>query len=131
MLAFNADLYDLFKYIHVVGAVIWVGAGAFFQYYATRLTRASDTQKLAGFAKDIEKAGMQLAMPSSLFVLAAGIVMVAYSPAIAFRDLWILVGLLGYAATFSSPARSSSDRSPAGSGRRSTRRVRTTLRSRR
>ncbi len=100
VLAFDANLYKLFKYIHVLGAVIWVGAGAFFQYYATRLSRAKDTQKLAGFAKDIEKAGTQYAMPASLFVLAAGIVMVAYSPAIAFRDLWILVGLLGYAATF-------------------------------
>lgn len=100
MLAFNEDLYDLLKYTHVLGAITWVGAGIFIQYYATRLSRAKETQKLAGFAKDIEKAGTQLAMPASLLALLAGIVMVAYSPAIAFRDLWILAGLVGYAATF-------------------------------
>ena len=39
-------------------------------------------------------------MPVSLTVLVMGIVLVLCTPALGFTDTWILVGLIGYAATF-------------------------------
>jgi uncharacterized membrane protein len=93
-------VYDTLKFIHVIAAIAWVGGGLFVQYLATRLKRADDPLRLAAFAKDIEKAGLQFFMPVSLTVLVMGIVLVLYTPALAFTDTWILVGLIGYAATF-------------------------------
>jgi uncharacterized membrane protein len=100
VLAFSTDVYNTLKFIHVMAAVAWVGGGLFVQYLATRLKRADDPVRLAAFAKDIEKAGMQFFMPVSLTVLVMGIVLVLYTPALGFTDAWILVGLIGYAATF-------------------------------
>lgn len=100
MLAFSTGVYDTLKFIHVIAAVAWVGGGLFVQYLATRLKRADDPLRLAAFAKDIEKAGLQFFMPVSLTVLVMGIVLVLYTPALGFTATWILVGLIGYAATF-------------------------------
>ena len=100
MLAFSTGVYNTLKFIHVIAAVAWVGGGLFVQYLATRLKRADDPIRLAAFAKDIAKAGVQFFMPVSLSVLVMGIVLVLYTPSLGFTDTWILVGLIGYAATF-------------------------------
>ncbi len=100
MLAFSTGVYDALKFVHVLAAVVWVGGGLFLQYQATRLRGAGDLHRLAAFAQDVEKAGMQVFMPASLVALLMGISMVLYSPALGFTTTWILIGLLGYAATF-------------------------------
>jgi uncharacterized membrane protein len=100
MLAFSTDVYDALKFVHVLAAVVWVGGGLFVQYQATRLTRAGDPLRLAAFGQDAAKAGNQVFMPASLLALLMGISMVLYSPALGFSTTWILIGLLGYAATF-------------------------------
>lgn len=44
--------------------------------------------------------GARLIAPASLIVLIAGVAMVLYSPAHAFSDTWIWLGLVGYGLTF-------------------------------
>jgi uncharacterized membrane protein len=100
VLAFNQDLYDLLKYLHIVAAVVWVGSGLFVQYYSSRLRRAEDPARLGAFAKDIEAAGKQLFAPASVTVLVMGLLMVWYSPALGFSETWILIGIAGFIATF-------------------------------
>jgi uncharacterized membrane protein len=95
VLAFNQDLYDLLKYLHIVAAVVWVGSGLFVQYYSSRLRRAQDPARLGAFAKDIEAAGKQLFAPASVTVLVMGLLMVWYSPALGFSETWILIGSRG------------------------------------
>ncbi len=98
MLAFSQVVYDLLKYVHVVAAVVWVGAGIFVQYYALRLERA-DPSRVGAFLKDIEKAGPHLFLPASFVVLLSGIALVVYAPFLGWGDTWILLGIAGYAAT--------------------------------
>jgi uncharacterized membrane protein len=100
VLAYSEGVFNTIKFGHVLLAVVWVGGGLFIQFYATRLSRANDPHRMAGFAKDIEKAGTQYFMPASGLVLVFGIAMVAYSPVYNFSDVWIAIGLIGYAATF-------------------------------
>lgn len=100
MLAFNQDLYDLLKYLHIVAAVVWVGSGLFVQYYSSRLRRAEDPVRLGAFAKDIEAAGKQLLAPASVTVLVMGLLMVWYAPFLGFSQTWILIGIAGFIATF-------------------------------
>lgn len=100
MLAYSEGVFNTIKFAHVLLAVVWVGGGLFVQFYATRLSHADDPHRMAAFAKDLEKAGMQYFMPASILVLVFGIAMVLYSPVHNFSDTWIAIGLIGYAATF-------------------------------
>jgi uncharacterized membrane protein len=98
MLAFNADVYDTLKLIHILAAVIWVGTGIFFQYTGTRARRAGPDQ-VAALAASLAQAA-PLMVASSVTVLVAGIVLVLYAPGLDFADTWIWLGILGYLATF-------------------------------
>ncbi len=100
LLAFVVGIYNTIKFVHVVAAIVWVGAGIFVQYYTTRLRRQGEGPRLAEFARDLEKASFHIFIPASVTVLLMGILMVAYSPVWNFTDTWILIGLGGYLATF-------------------------------
>jgi uncharacterized membrane protein len=100
VLAYSSRVFEVLKFVHIVAAMIWIGTGIYFQFQGTRLARTDDPARLAMFAKDTEYAGLHFIMPSTIFVLVMGIAMVAYSPGYNFTDTWILVGLVGFAATF-------------------------------
>jgi uncharacterized membrane protein len=100
MLAFSSGVYNTLTFVHVLAAITWVGGGLFVQFQATRLSRANEPVKLAGFAQDIEFWGLRLFVPASLLVLITGILMVTYSPGVNFSDTWIWLGLIGYGLTF-------------------------------
>ena len=92
------SLYELFKTIHVLAAVIWVGGGILSQLQAVRARNAGPTQ-LATFAQEMAWFGPHFFAPVSMIVLLAGIAMVIVS-GWNFSDLWIVLGLAGFAATF-------------------------------
>lgn len=100
MLAFSIRVFQTLKFIHVMAAIVWVGGGIFVQIYATKLKRANDPVRLAGFAKDISTLGQALFAPASGMVTLMGIAMVIYSPNVYFSETWIIVGLVGAVATF-------------------------------
>jgi uncharacterized membrane protein len=100
VVGFSLGVYHSLKFIHVLAAVVWVGGGIFVQIYATRLRRADDPDRLARFAKDIEFFGAKVFAPISGLALLMGITMVLYSPFIFWSETWIVVGLVGFAATF-------------------------------
>jgi uncharacterized membrane protein len=100
MLAYTQGIYDTLKWLHVMGAITWIGSGLFVQYYATRLRRENEWQRLGAFARDLEKASRQLFIPASAVVLVLGISMVAYAPFVGIKQTWVWLGLVGYAATF-------------------------------
>lgn len=99
MLAFDLGIYNWIKTFHVLAAIVWVGGGIFIQIYVTRLKRANDQAKLMAFAKDVEKLGTTVFLPSSILVLILGIAMVWYSPQWEITQLWVILGLLGIANT--------------------------------
>jgi uncharacterized membrane protein len=100
VLAYSTGVFNTLKFVHIVAAIIWVGAGLFFQFQSTRMRRANDPTNLARFAADVGYWGLHLLMPASLTVLVMGVVMVLYSPALGFSQTWIWLGLVGYGITF-------------------------------
>ena len=46
--------YEFALWVHMFGAVIWVGGGIAIQFFAIRIMRTNDPIRLAGFAKDAE-----------------------------------------------------------------------------
>jgi uncharacterized membrane protein len=100
VLAFSTGVYKTIKFIHVLSAIVWVGGGIFVQIYATKLRRADDPIRLAGFARDLSTLGQALFAPAAGVVTLMGLAMVIYSPAVFFSETWIIIGLVGAAATF-------------------------------
>jgi uncharacterized membrane protein len=93
------DLYEVLKTIHVLAAVIWVGGGVMGHIIAGRAFRSNETAKVASAGADAEWVGTRVFFPASMVLLASGIWMVVISDAWNFGDLWIVVGIAGYAAS--------------------------------
>lgn len=92
------SLFELFKTLHVLAAVIWVGGAIFGQAQAIR-ARNAGPQQIGHFAQEMAWFGPHFFAPVSMVVLLAGIAMVIES-GWEFTDAWIIIGLLGFAATF-------------------------------
>src|SRR5215813_5328340 len=97
---FTSDWYALFKWIHVTGAVIWVGGGLTLTILAMRAERASsDPAEMATIARQAAFAGERVYAPVGLIVFLAGIAMVI-NLHWGWGTTWIVIGLVGYAITF-------------------------------
>ena len=83
--------YELWKFLHVISAMVWVGGAVLFQILATRAAGTPDAGRIGQIAIWF---GTRVFMPASIIVLAVGIVMVLDGPW-EFQDVWINVGMLG------------------------------------
>jgi hypothetical protein len=79
---------------------VWIGAGFLSLVLATTYDRESDEMAIRRFLHDQEWLAMKLFVPASLIVVVMGIALVIESDAWTFDYLWIVLGLVGYAATF-------------------------------
>ena len=99
MIAFNTNVYNTLKFLHVLAAITWVGSEVYAQVLATRVIREQDPEHLGVVARDIGVMGKTLLMPASITTLIFGIALIFYSPAWNFGQTWVLIGLGGIAAT--------------------------------
>lgn len=91
--------YDLFKLLHVVGAIGWVGGGMGLLVLSRRFIAARDYAALLCIGKHGQALGAWLFMPASLVTIGFGVAMVATEPTLRFADLWILIGFGGVLAS--------------------------------
>ena len=89
----------VFKSIHVLAAIIWLGGGAALAVVAWRANRARDNAQLLQVAKQAEWLGVRVFVPSSLVVLAMGFVLM-HRESISYGDFWALFGLVGWGVSF-------------------------------
>jgi uncharacterized membrane protein len=90
-------LHNVLLFIHVLGAIVWIGAGVTLLLLTRRLTAARDMEGFRALSEQSEFFGPKVFAPSAFVTLTAGIWMVAISPAIGFGDAWIIWGLTGVA----------------------------------
>jgi uncharacterized membrane protein len=83
----------------VATAIVWLGGAMLLQYFAFRAERASDPMEMHRVASDAEWLAMRLFVPASLAVLVSGILLVLDGPW-SFDQLWIVLGIVGYASSF-------------------------------
>jgi uncharacterized membrane protein len=93
------DWYSLFKAIHVTFAVIWVGGGFAIMINAIRAQRTWDPKQVVTVAQQAAFLGEKIFAPAGLIVFLMGIAMMVNTNW-GWGHFWIIVGLLGYAATF-------------------------------
>jgi uncharacterized membrane protein len=93
-------LYEFLLFIHISATVVWVGAGLCSLVLAIGYDRDGDEPAIRRFLADQERLATRLFIPASLTVLVFGIALVIESDAWTFEYLWIVLGLVGFAATF-------------------------------
>lgn len=91
--------YDVYKMIHVVAAVVWVGGGATLVVLALLIQRENDPGALAAFGQRVEFIATRIFIPASLVVLVFGILMMLNGD-LDWGQFWVIAGLVGFAATF-------------------------------
>jgi uncharacterized membrane protein len=96
---FTSDWYAFFKWVHVTGAVLWVGGGLTLTILGLRAERSSEPAEMAMIARQAAFVGERVFAPIGLLVLAMGIAMVL-NLNLGWGTSWIVIGLVGYAITF-------------------------------
>jgi uncharacterized membrane protein len=91
--------YSLFKAVHVLFAVIWVGGGVSIMIHAIRAQRTYDPDDIVTIAKQAAFMGEKVFAPVGLVTFLMGIAMMINTNW-GWGHFWIVFGLLGYASTF-------------------------------
>jgi uncharacterized membrane protein len=92
------DWYSIFKFLHVAAAVCWVGGGVVLMYLAVLAGRAKDDNAQMTVVKQTASLAMAWFIPASMGTLIFGIITATIGNA--WSDAWVILGLLGFAATF-------------------------------
>jgi uncharacterized membrane protein len=95
----NTSWYLVFKSIHVLAAVIWLGGGAMITVLAWRAQRAKDNLQLLQIGKQAEWLSTRVFVPAALVVLAMGIVLMQKGDW-GYGDFWALFGLIAWGVSF-------------------------------
>ena len=89
-------MYDLVKFIHILGAIVWLGAGFTFLVLNARLARAQDHAGIAAMASQGTWFGKAVFSTAAGVTLVAGIVTVLASDgAWSFGEFWVTWGFVG------------------------------------
>ena len=93
------DRYELLKFAHVGGAIVWIGGATMVQFFGARAMSSGDALRLVTFTRDAEWIGTRVMLPSALLVLAAGFLLIWDGP----WDLgmtWVWLALVLFAISF-------------------------------
>jgi uncharacterized membrane protein len=93
------SFYEIVLFLHIASATIWLGAGFTLFLLVFKAERSPDRADEPYLADANNWLAPRLFIPASLATLIFGILLVVDGPW-GFGDLWILVGLAGYAASF-------------------------------
>ena len=95
---FTSHWYAFFKWVHVSGAVLWVGGALALTILALWAERKQDPTEVAMLARQVAFIGERVFAPVGLLVLLAGIGMVV-NLHWSWGTSFIVAGLVGYAIT--------------------------------
>jgi uncharacterized membrane protein len=91
------DWYSIFKLLHVVSAIIWLGGALIMVILGIRADRARNDNDIVAIVRQVAWAGERVYVPASLATLIFGLVAAWFGNL--WGHLWIILGLVGVAAT--------------------------------
>lgn len=97
-MAAAATWYDVWKLLHVLAAIVWVGGALMLNILAALAIRSSLPGRRAEFAREAEKVGMRLFAPAGLLLVIMGFVLVEKGNW--GYHLWVILGLVAYGLSF-------------------------------
>lgn len=92
--------YDFLLFLHITGAVVWVGGAAMMQFFGLRTMASGSGERLADLAGDLEWIGFKVLMPSAGLAFLAGLGLVWNASFWTIGDDWIVIGLALFGLTF-------------------------------
>jgi len=90
-------MFETYKFVHVLAAIVWVGGSIMAQFYAARLARAEPPHRL-GFARDLRFASTRVLIPAGVVVLLAGSLMIGEGVG-NWDDTFVVIGLTAVAVS--------------------------------
>lgn len=91
------DWYTLVKFIHVVAAILWLGAGFTMLVMGGKAARDPDRAEVLRFMRTINGLAPVLFIPASTTVLITGLTMATLW--LGFSDAWLVLALAGIAVS--------------------------------
>src|SRR4051794_19813686 len=91
--------YTLFKGVHVIAAVTWVGGAHFAAVLGGRAARSGDGKRMADFAGEMEILGIRIFVPASLVLIVTGVAMMI-NGSLDWSQLWVDYGLAVWILAF-------------------------------
>ena len=95
--------YELWLFLHVTAAIVWVGGAAAIQVFGILTKKAADPAKTAFFAGNVSATVLWVFLPAALVVIASGVGLTETGnwdwgePFIAFGlVLWAIVSLVAF-----------------------------------
>ena len=95
----NTSWYFVFKSIHVLAAIVWLGGGATITLLAWKAQRADDNGQLLQIGKQAEWLSTRVFVPASITVLAMGFVLI-HKGGWGYGHFWTLFGLIAWGVSF-------------------------------
>jgi uncharacterized membrane protein len=92
------DWYSIVKFLHVISAILWVGGGFVLFLLGVLAERAGNIEDKLQAMRASGQLGGRFFAPMSMLTLIFGLIMCGFW--VGFSDLWIIIGLAGYATTF-------------------------------
>ena len=92
--------YDLWLFLHISFAVLWIGGGAMMQFFALRALASDSPERLAQFSQDVEWIASRFLTAFALGAFLTGVGLVVNAEFWDFGDDWIVIGLVLFAITF-------------------------------
>ncbi len=93
-------LYEFLLFLHVLGAIAWIGAAMYVLLVTELALRGGDQAVVVRLLHYDDRLGPILYIPAGLIVLGAGIGLVLEGNWSVTGDGWVLAGLLALAAAF-------------------------------
>jgi hypothetical protein len=91
------EAYEVYLFLHVLSAILWVGGMIIAQFFGARAAGSGDPGRRLAFARDMDVAGRIFTF-AAMSTLLWGILMVVESPVVEFEQAWIIIGFAGVAA---------------------------------
>lgn len=87
------ELPEWLGFVHILGAVVWVGGVIVLNAVLSRANRSGDRGAVVRLNAEVEWVGLGLIFPSALVVIGVGIWLVLLEEVWAFSQLWIVLSL--------------------------------------
>lgn len=91
--------YEILLFLHIATAIVWLGSAVLFFVLFQRSKMAEDPVLAERLGAHTQWLAQRLFIPSALAVLVLGVLLTIESPW-GFGDLWIVLGLAGWATSF-------------------------------
>ena len=91
--------YELLLFVHIAGAIIWIGGAFLVQVYGMIELRSGDAASIARFAGNVGRIGERMFTPISVVVVLAGIGLMLDGDW-PWGRLWVVFALIAFTGSF-------------------------------